>query len=154
MEVLALRKKEVQAAMVEAHRHARSHEPGKTSTSSRHPQDRSGYGAGVKRLLKLLLLVGVVAAVAQLLRRRPAPPSASPTAPPEPVAAPRPAAPTEPWVEPATGGTCPPGYPVKAKLSTKIFHVQGGALYERTTPDRCYASPVAAEADGLRPSKR
>jgi hypothetical protein len=105
-------------------------------------------------MLKFLLVVGVVAAVAELLRRRPAPPSASPTAPPTPVPSVRPTLLTEPWVEPTADGGCPPGYPVKAKLSSKIFHIPGGALYERTSPDRCYASPVAAEADGLRPSKR
>jgi hypothetical protein len=42
---------------------------------------------------------------------------------------------------------------VKAKLASGIFHVPGGANYARTRPDRCYVSPQAAEADGLRPSK-
>ena len=116
----------------------------------------------MKRLVKLVLGVGVVAAVLGVLRRRPAPPSASPTAPPFPV---EPAAPvdapvvaepeaTAAWVEPTAAGNCPNGYPVKAKLSSKIFHVPEGSLYERTAPDRCYASPEAAEADGLRASKR
>jgi hypothetical protein len=43
---------------------------------------------------------------------------------------------------------------VKAKLASGIFHVVGGANYERTQADRCYVSAEAAEADGLRPSKR
>ena len=60
----------------------------------------------------------------------------------------------EPWVEPTADGSCPDGYPVKAKDGSTIFHVPGGSLYERTAPDRCYASPEAAEADGLRASKR
>ena len=57
------------------------------------------------------------------------------------------------WVE-GDGGTCPPSHPVKAKLASGIFHSPGGPNYERTKPDRCYISAEAAEADGLRPSKR
>ena len=51
-------------------------------------------------------------------------------------------------------GTCPEGYPVKAKMTSGIYHVKGGLSYGRTTPDRCYVSAEAAEADGLRPAKR
>jgi hypothetical protein len=57
------------------------------------------------------------------------------------------------WVEPVAG-TCPEGYPVKAKMTSGIYHVKGGLSYGRTTPDRCYVSAEAAEADGLRPAKR
>ena len=57
------------------------------------------------------------------------------------------------WVEP-NDGACPTSHPVKAKLTSGIFHVPGGANYERTQPDRCYATPEAAETDGLRPAKR
>jgi hypothetical protein len=32
--------------------------------------------------------------------------------------------------------------------------VPGGASYERTGADRCYADAAAAEADGLRRAKR
>jgi hypothetical protein len=67
------------------------------------------------------------------------------------VAAP-PAAPYR-WVEPVEGA-CPEGYPVKAKLRSGIYHAPGGTAYERTKPDRCYASAADAEADGLRPPKR
>ena len=49
---------------------------------------------------------------------------------------------------------CPTSHPVKAKLSSKIFHVPGSASYDRTNPDRCYVDAAAAEADGLRPAKR
>jgi hypothetical protein len=56
-------------------------------------------------------------------------------------------------VEPVDGA-CPSSHPVKAKMSSKIFHVPGGLNYERTVPDRCYLDPAAAEADGLRQSKR
>jgi hypothetical protein len=81
--------------------------------------------------------------------------------PPQPHAeAPSEAAPVEEqaveengWVEPSDG-TCPTSHPVKAKLASGIFHVPGGANYERTRPDRCYASPEVATADGLRAAKR
>ena len=43
---------------------------------------------------------------------------------------------------------------MKAKLASGIYHVAGGANYARTVADRCYLSPEAAEADGLRASKR
>lgn len=59
----------------------------------------------------------------------------------------------EPWVQPV-GGDCPGTHPVKGKLSSKIFHIPGGFNYARTTPDRCYIDAAAAEADGLRQSKR
>ncbi len=59
-----------------------------------------------------------------------------------------------PWVEPAPDGTCPAGHPVKAKVSSKIFHSPGQLNYDRTTPDRCYISAEAAEADGFRAAKR
>ena len=57
------------------------------------------------------------------------------------------------WVEPVEGA-CPATHPVKAKLSSGIFHVPGAQMYERTKADRCYADAEAAEADGLRASKR
>jgi hypothetical protein len=72
----------------------------------------------------------------------------------EPVAAQAtPASGGDAWVEP-TEGTCPASHPVKAKMSSKIFHVEGGLNYARTHPDRCYRDPAAAEADGLRKSAR
>ncbi len=116
----------------------------------------------MKRLVKLVTLAAVIAAIAATLRRRPAPPSASPTAPPTaggsltaPAVTPKPAVPPkDPWAAPTADGGCPDGYPVKAKLKSKIFHVEGGVLYERTVPDRCYVSAQAAEADGLRASLR
>ena len=57
------------------------------------------------------------------------------------------------WVEPA-GDVCPTSHPVKAKLSSKIFHLPGMLNYDRTRPDRCYRDGGSAEADGLRPAKR
>ena len=37
---------------------------------------------------------------------------------------------------------------------TEVFHVPGGFNYPRARADRCYLDPAAAEADGLRASKR
>jgi hypothetical protein len=80
--------------------------------------------------------------------------TADPVTATEPVAAQAaPATGGDAWVEP-TGGTCPASHPVKAKMSSKIFHVEGGLNYARTHPDRCYRDPAAAEADGLRKSAR
>jgi hypothetical protein len=76
--------------------------------------------------------------------------------PPVPRSSSFPTAPTPAraaWVEPDDDGSCPTTHPVKAKLSSGIFHVPGGLNYERTKPDRCYLDESAAEADGLRPSK-
>ena len=74
--------------------------------------------------------------------------------PPQPRAGPpdRPAQ-REPWIAPL-GATCPASHPVKAKLASGIFHVPGGASYDRTRPDRCYLDAATAEGDGLRPAKR
>ncbi|MFP5322740.1 MAG: hypothetical protein ACLGIC_12965 [Acidimicrobiia bacterium] len=58
------------------------------------------------------------------------------------------------WTEPTDDGECPEGYPIKAKMSSKIFHAPGQLNYDRTTPDRCYVDAAAAEADGLRAAKR
>jgi hypothetical protein len=58
------------------------------------------------------------------------------------------------WVEPNGDGTaCPISHPIKGKLSSGIYHVPGGANYDRTIPDRCYVSEEAAERDGMRRSK-
>ena len=57
------------------------------------------------------------------------------------------------WVEPVEGA-CPDSHPIKGKLASSIFHVPGGLNYARTRPDRCYLDAAAAEADGLRSSKR
>jgi hypothetical protein len=55
------------------------------------------------------------------------------------------------WREPIEGD-CPVGYPVKASRSG-IYHLEGGRSYDRTTPERCYATAEDAEADGYRRAK-
>ena len=56
------------------------------------------------------------------------------------------------WVLPVDGG-CPDGFPIKANAQSGIFHVPGGRSYARTKPERCYATPDDAEADGFRRAK-
>ena len=57
------------------------------------------------------------------------------------------------WVAAPSDGTAPAGFPVKVKVSSGIFHVPGGRFYDRTNPDRWYATTDAALADGYRQSK-
>jgi micrococcal nuclease len=64
-----------------------------------------------------------------------------------------PAAPLAAWVE-ASGDVCPTTHPVKAKLSSRLYHLPGMLAYARTRPDRCYATEDAAVADGLTKSRR
>jgi len=62
--------------------------------------------------------------------------------------------PAEPaWVTPTVDGACPASHPVKVKTASGIFHVPGGANYDRTHPDRCYRDAAAAIADGFRAAK-
>lgn len=57
------------------------------------------------------------------------------------------------WVT-ANEGVCPQSHPVKAKLSSKIFHTPASRNYSRTKADRCYPDEASAQADGLRPAQR
>lgn len=57
------------------------------------------------------------------------------------------------WKPLNADGTMPDGYPIKAKNQSMIFHVPGGRFYDRTRPERCYATEDAAAADGFRRSK-
>jgi len=101
--------------------------------------------------LWLGILGGIAFALVRALERRPALPAAT-----DPAASPSRPAPVPdlaPWVDPVDGA-CPVSHPVKAKLSSKIFHLPGMANYERTNADRCYLGAAEAEADGLRPTKR
>jgi hypothetical protein len=69
---------------------------------------------------------------------------------------PKPAAPKggQTWVAPSSDGICPSSHPIRAKLTSKLFHLPGMFAYDRTKPDRCYANESDAEADGLRKAKR
>ncbi|TMM20171.1 MAG: hypothetical protein E6G01_00835 [Actinobacteria bacterium] len=114
-------------------------------------------GRWLRMVVLLALLAGLTVAVA-LRMRRPGPgangggygPLTTEEWPPVPV--PTRAASDEAWVEPE-GRTCPVSHPIKAKLSSGRFHLPGMAVYDRTIPDRCYASAEAAELDGLQRAK-
>jgi len=118
--------------------------------------------APLKRVLGLGVLAGVGYAAWRAVQRQPV----SQTVTWEPQPFPFPPQPRSedpgptpetgdgaPWVD-ATDGACPASHPVKTKLASGIFHIPGGASYERTQAERCYSSPAAAEADGLRAAKR
>jgi hypothetical protein len=108
-----------------------------------------------RRLLLFVIVVGLGFIVARARRATLAPePDHDPWSTEPPVVLEAHAEAGAAWLEP-NGETAPPnGHPVKAKLSSGIYHVPGGLSYDRTKPDRWYASPAAAEADGLRPAKR
>jgi hypothetical protein len=55
--------------------------------------------------------------------------------------------------DPGDDGACPASHPIKGKLTSGIYHVPGGANYDRTQADRCYVDEDAALRDGLRRSK-
>jgi hypothetical protein len=99
--------------------------------------------------LRIGVLLGLIMATLALVRRR-----STGLAPEEgPWERPVTLAPKPAWVEPV-GSVCPMSHPVKAKDSSRIFHVAGGANYERTLPDRCYRDEAAAASDGYVKSKR
>jgi hypothetical protein len=127
---------------------------------------------------KVLVTGGVLLVVILVLRAvrgRPAPafaPVAAPPRPwpelkPEPVAS---AEPTPDWTGPVAApadadassatwievvdGLCPATHPIKAKMTSGIYHLPGMLNYERARPDRCYRTAADAEADGLRAAKR
>ena len=60
---------------------------------------------------------------------------------------------TADWVAPVEGA-CPITHPVKGNANSGIYHVPGGRFYDSTVPERCYRDESAAEADGMRASKR
>jgi hypothetical protein len=126
----------------------------------------------MRRVLLLLVLLSAAGFVALRLREQAAPAATGdaptwPPIPPRPDPAPVAAAVTDltadvdqpapvaaaTWKPLNADGTMPDGYPIKAKNQSMIFHVPGGRFYDRTRPERCYATEDAAAADGFRRSK-
>ena len=113
----------------------------------------------IRRLVRIALGAGLFAGVVLVLlkvaewREELEPVDRDPWAPAPPLEAETGPVPSRAWVEPH-GENCPPGYPIKAKVKSGIYHLPGMTAYERTHPDRCYADESAAEADGLRKAKR
>lgn len=52
-----------------------------------------------------------------------------------------------------SGTTCPSWAPIKGNESSGIYHVPGGAFYNRTNPEICFSTTAAARAAGYRASK-
>jgi hypothetical protein len=61
---------------------------------------------------------------------------------------------TSPGRAAPSGMSCPPSHPIKGNRSSMIYHLPGGAFYEQTRPEDCFASPADAEAVGYRASVR
>jgi micrococcal nuclease len=64
-----------------------------------------------------------------------------------------------PGTLPESTWTCPSSQPIKGNFTTYsgercIYHVPGGQFYEKTRPERCYASDDEARLDGCRRSRR
>jgi len=67
-------------------------------------------------------------------------------------------APGRPGVEPSDLWTCPTTHPIKGNTTTRtgecIYHVRSGGFYDKTKPERCYATDEEARRGGCRKSKR
>ncbi len=68
---------------------------------------------------------------------------------------------TQKAAEPATTATAPVGTetvdcPIKGNISSKskLYHVQGGAFYDRTDPEMCFNTEAEAQAAGFTKSSR
>ncbi|GAA2074591.1 hypothetical protein GCM10009725_03980 [Aeromicrobium tamlense] len=55
---------------------------------------------------------------------------------------------------PVSEWDCPSSHPIKGNASSMIYHVPGGAYYDRTKPEECFATEGAAKAAGYRKSQR
>src|SRR5437762_7835924 len=56
-------------------------------------------------------------------------------------------------VSPVSPWLCPTSHPIKGNFTTYngercIYHSPGGQFYEKTKPEKCYANPAEAIADG------
>jgi hypothetical protein len=107
----------------------------------------------LRQTLRLLVLAGLALGLWRVLESRRSGALAGEPSFPDLRAIPTPPAPVRAGVDPVDGA-CPDGYPVKGKRSSGIYHVPGGLSYARTVPDRCYATPADAAADGLRKALR
>lgn len=76
------------------------------------------------------------------------------TATPTPAAAPAPAPPAASGRAAPQGKNCPASHPIKGNASSMIYHMPGGAYYNRTIPEDCFATAADAVAAGYRASQR
>ena len=111
----------------------------------------SAATTALRRSLVLLVVAAAVGGAISWWRARSATPV--PAAPPQwPDFANVPSAAAATWKPANADGSTPEGHPIKLKAASGIFHVPGGRFYDRTKPDRCYATATDAEADGYRPA--
>jgi len=54
---------------------------------------------------------------------------------------------------PISENKCLPGYPIKGNGDSGIYHVPGGAYYDVTNPEQCFATEQDAQAAGYRASE-
>ena len=57
-------------------------------------------------------------------------------------------------VPPMSEDSCPPSYPIKGNGDSGIYHAPGGAYYDVTNPEECFATEADAVAAGYRASER
>ena len=53
----------------------------------------------------------------------------------------------------ATDRDCPPEFPIKGNLPSRVYHMPDQPSYERTIPEICFAAEDAAMRAGFRPSR-
>jgi hypothetical protein len=53
----------------------------------------------------------------------------------------------------ATDPDCPPDFPIKGNLPSRVYHLPGQPTFERTIPELCFADEDAAMSAGFRPSQ-
>jgi hypothetical protein len=58
------------------------------------------------------------------------------------------------WLPTDGAHECPAEFPIKGNSNSHIYHLPGGASYNATIPNICFASEDAAEAAGFRATKR
>jgi hypothetical protein len=58
------------------------------------------------------------------------------------------------WIPTDGAHECPAEFPIKGNSNSHIYHLPGGASYNATIPNICFATEEAAEAAGFRPPKR
>ena len=150
--------------------HVRNRERQAEKRKRAYAENREHELEGMRRwLIRLMLLAGFIVTVAMVFLRRTsaAEPTLAPVWPrydeadtgatrvvtPASSTIPDDVPPSQRWSDPV-GKACPPGFGVKVKLASGIYHLPGMFAYDRTIPDRCYASAEAARADGFRPAKR
>ena len=59
-----------------------------------------------------------------------------------------------PYTPQASGWNCPANKPIKGNAQSGIYHMPGGEYYNKTKPERCFATEQEAQKAGYRRSKR